>query len=177
MADYKLDIFKDVLPAINQHDYGFLARQDAEAQKGFHAPVVLRWASALKRPADAADYMLMLVNARANLDFFTIADHPELQWGLLASCGLNMPVSHEWINMPARARPTSALHAFIGQHWPEANEEEINLLIRGFTRDSFTEFLHRCGLSPTDEKAALEAYDRFHGIKVKSSGGKKKAKR
>lgn len=181
MADYKLDIFQEVLPAIDRHDYDFLSRQDADRQKGFHGPVVLRWASMLRNASqDMTDIMLMMVNSRANLDFFAIADHPDLQWRLLATCGLHMSTRHEWSNMPVRARPTSAVHAFLGAYWPEANAAEIDILIRSFTRESFEVFVRSCGLAPAEEQAAMDGYDRFHGIKVKTkkaSTGGKKAKR
>ncbi|RYD85319.1 MAG: hypothetical protein EOP84_02890 [Verrucomicrobiaceae bacterium] len=176
MAQHKLDIF-DVLGGIDRRDFEFLARQDAETRKGFAPPVVLRWASSIK--GEAQDYMLLMVNARANPDFYAITDHPELQYRLMASCGLNMRPRHEWIAMPTRARSASALHDFLGTYWPEANDAEIDLLIRQFNRESFEEFVRSCGLAPADEKDALATYDKFHGVKAKgkTDGGKKKAKR
>jgi hypothetical protein len=172
VATYKLDIFQEVLPAIDQHDFGFLERQPEEARKGFAAPVVLRWASSIR--GQYADLMLLMVNSRANLDFFDLTQHPDLQWRLLASCGIGINARHDWIPMPARSRPSSAIHDFLTQHWPEANEAELNLILKQFTRESFIDFVRGCGLSPTDEQATFDAYDRFTGNAPKKKTSKSK---
>lgn len=160
MSTHKLDIF-DVLGAIDRHDYGFLERQPEENRKGFAPPVVLRWASSVR--GEARDLMLLLVNERANLDFYALGDHPDLQYRLLAACGLGMRPKHEWIAMPARAKPKSAIHAFIGGWFPEANADEIDLLLGQFTRESFHEFVNDCGLNDKDARTAIDAYDRYTG--------------
>lgn len=174
MTAHKLDIFDDVLTGIERHDYELLERQTDETRKSFAPPVVLRWLSAV-RNAEARDILLMLVNERANLDFFAIGDHPDLQYRLMASCGLGLnPRDHQWIPMPARAKPKSAVHAFLAEHFPEANLAELDLLLGQFTRESFTDFLHECGLSPADEKTALDAYDRYTGNAPKKARTKKR---
>ena len=172
MAGFKLDIFQEVLPAIDQHDFGFYDDLTEDARKGFAAPVVLRWASSVR--GQYGDLMLMLVNTRANLDFFDLGQHPELQWRLLASCGLGMNPRHEWIAMPARSRSKSDIHVFLGQYWPEANESELTLLLNQFTRETFIEFTQECGLGPADAKAALESYDRYTGHVPKKKASKSK---
>lgn len=170
MAAFKLD--KDeVLAAIDRHDYGFLGRLPDEQRKAFAPPVLLRWLSTVRGPY--ADLMLMMVNDRANLDMFDLSGDPELQYRLMASCGLHGNVRHDWIAMPARGRSKSAVHEFLGQFWPEASEAELTLLLGQFTRESFIAFTRECGLSIADEKTALESYDRYTG----RNAAKKKPKR
>ncbi|RYD81402.1 MAG: hypothetical protein EOP84_11050 [Verrucomicrobiaceae bacterium] len=171
---YKLDMFAEVLPAIDQHDYEFLERQSEDARKGFAPPVVLRFAATVRQGV-YTDLMLLQVNGRANLDFYDLTAHPELQWRLLASCGLGVGTRHEWIALPA-TRTKSSIHGFLWQYWPDASEAEITLLLNQFTRETFIDFTRECGLSPADEKAALDAYDKYtgHAPKKKASKPKKR---
>lgn len=170
MSGYKLDMFRQVLPAIDDHDFGFYDRLSEDQRKGFAAPVILRFASAMK--GNFADLNLIMTNSRANLDFFDLAAHPDLQWRMLASCGFRVNAQYQWIEMPARKRSTSAVHTFLGEYWPEANETELNLILNQFTRETFIGFLHECGLSPADEKTALDAYDRYTGHAPKKKASK-----
>lgn len=167
-------MFAEVLPAIDRHDYEFLERQPEDARKGFSPPVVLRFASAAK--GQYTDLMLLMVNGRANLDFYDLGAHPELQWRLLASCGLGVGMRHEWIAMPTSARSKGTVHGFLWGYWPDASESEITFLLNQFTRETFIDFTKECGLHPADEKAALDAYDKYtgHAPKKKASKPKKR---
>jgi hypothetical protein len=171
-AQHKLDIF-DTLTAIDRRDFGFLERQQEDARKGFAGPVVLRWASAVGN-GEMGDYMLLMVNAKANLNFFDIGDHPDLQYRLLAASGVGSKQRHQWIAMPSRKRSANALHDFLSKYWPDASDLELDILLGQFTRESFTEFVHECGLDPKMTTEAVGLYDKLTGHK--SDGRKKKAK-
>lgn len=169
---HKLDIFK-TLDAIDQRDTGYLDRQTEEARKAFHAPVVMRWASGMQFDGEVSDYMLLTVNARANVNFYDIWEHPELQWKLLASCGIGARQKHKWIDAAKRLKTAEGLLGFLSKYWPEANEDELRLLVRQFTRETFLEFVDGCGLEAKDIEDAMTLYDRAMGT---DDGKKKKRK-
>lgn len=171
MAEHKLDIFA-ALDAIDRRDATFLERQEDEVRKGFAPPVVLRWAAGLAFDGEASDYMLLTVNARANVDFHNIWEHPDLQYRLLASCGIGSRQKHKWIPMATRKKSVEGLLGFLSKYWPEADEGELQMLARQFTRETFDEFVQGCGLEPKDAQDALTLYDRATG----HQDGKKKRK-
>jgi hypothetical protein len=170
---YKLDV-GEVQAAIERRDFEYLDRKTEEQRKGFAAPVMMRFASALAGGGDFADLKLLLVNERANVNFYDIHQHPELQYRLLASCGIGTGRRSLWIDMPKRKISASGVHKFLSKYWPDANADELNILLGQFTRETFHEFVHGCGLEPKAASEIVEAYDKLMGFKT--SGSKKKAK-
>lgn len=170
---YKLDIF-ETLGAIERKDYDFLDRKTEEERKGFAPPVVLRWASALKGGGIDADFKLLIVNEQANLHFHDIWQHPELQYKLLAATGMHTGRRFDWIPMAGRGQSASEVHLFLSKYWPEANEDELNLILKQHTRESYHAFVNGCGLDQKSTDAAIGAYDKLMGHTT--GGGKKKSK-
>src|SRR5690606_18544385 len=89
-----LDIFK-LLSASDQRDFEFLSDQTEEARKAFAPVVALRWASAVE--GALSDYAILAANKKANLHFFDISDHPDLQYRLIASTGTGKSLRHYWV--------------------------------------------------------------------------------
>jgi hypothetical protein len=164
--EYKLDIF-DLLGAIDRRDTGYLSRQPADAQKAFTPTVALRWASSVSG-ASAADY-LMLVNEVANLDFYALSDHPELQYKLLAVCGNGKTQRHTWIPLQKSGTQATKVHAFVAKYYPLASLSEIEYVVSQFTRESFLQFLNSSGCDPDEHKEVLTAYDKKTGSKKTKS--------
>ena len=178
MSNYKLDMFNEVLPAIDRRDMEFYDRLDDDQRKGFAPPVVLRFASALQSDGPLAEHYIWLTNERANIDFFNIWEHPELQFRLMASCGVGRSQRHKWIALPQKKRKADKVTEFISRYWPDANDAELDILLKQFTDESFEEFVQSSGCTPEDEKEVMEAYGRLTGkTKAKSpskKGGKKR---
>lgn len=166
---YKLDIFP-TLAAIDRHDLEYYRRLTDEQRKGFHPPVVLRWASAVEDYQLSEAYIL-LVNERANVNFWDIYEHPDLQYRLIASCGLGQQ-KHKWINMAKTSDKRGRLGDFLAEFWPDANANEISLLVSQFTHESFTEFVEQSGVDSDTAKEVIRAYEKATGQK----GGKRRAR-
>jgi hypothetical protein len=170
---HKLDIF-DTLAALDRRDFDFLDRQADDVKKGFAPPVVMRWMSASQDRTTAAA-TLMLVNEIANRNFYDIYDHPELQFKLLASCGLGRTQRHAWVPLSKQTKEGGKLYDYLGKHWPEASHKELKLVLSQFTRDTFAAFLEDSGCDPADIKGLVDAYDRFYGIEPpKKAKGRRK---
>lgn len=152
----KLDIFA-LLKATDHRDQGFYDRLDAEAKKEFAPPVALRWASAVD-DGPLSDAALLLVNERANIGFWEIGDHPELQYRLIASSGVGTKLRHHWLAASGRGK-TDRLRAFLARFWPDANAAEIEILLGQFTGDSFRAFVDGSGVEPKEAKEIVKAHD------------------
>ncbi len=171
MAEYKLDLFNEVLPAIDRRDLGFYGRLSDEQKKGFAPPVVLRFASSAK--GQAAEHHMWLVNERANINFWDISDHPELQFKLIASCGYGSRQQHPWINMVGKAKKSDRVREFLSEFWPDANDRELDIIFSQFADDTFEDFVLSSGCTPDTAKEILEAYARLTGKVVAKPKGKK----
>ena len=94
MAKNKIPL-KDITSAIDRCDFDFYARLSKEDKKAFSPWMVMRYASSA-RGVDAYHYLLM-VNDIVNIEFNTLKKHPELQWKLLAICGVGHNTFHPWV--------------------------------------------------------------------------------
>jgi hypothetical protein len=174
LAD-KLDIF-ETLTALDRRDFSYLERLDEDARKGFTPVVALRWLSAIGDGPEQ-DLMLPLVNEIANVNFFDLFDHPELQYKLMAACGLGRKLRHQWIGMAKQQSAPDKLYACLAKFWPDANNTEMKIILSQFTRDTFEEFLLEGGCETNEVPTILASYDRYHGLTPapKAKGKKKKA--
>jgi hypothetical protein len=171
LANHKLDIF-ETLNAIDKHDLDFYDKLEPEIKKGFAAPVVLRWASAVT-DGSASEHYLISVNDRANKNFWELTDHPELQYKLLASCGLGRQSRHQWIPMVGKGKSVDTINEFLSEFWPDANDFELKILINQFTDDTFREFVLFSGCTPERIQEILDAYDRYIGKSITKSKKRK----
>jgi hypothetical protein len=171
-SEHDLDIF-EVLAAMDERDSAWLERQSDEARKGFAAPVVLRWASAVGDGPEG-EYYLRLVNERVNLGMWNIVDHPELLFRLLSSCGLGVRQRHQWIPPPGRARGSNKARDMLAQFHPTANDKELDLLLSIHTEESFTAFINECGCTAEEAKEALKAYGKRQETSAQARGKKER---
>ena len=125
VSKHKLDIF-ETLAAIDKHEVGFFSQLPEDQAKGFAAPVVLRWASAVE--GDLRDWYLIAINERANQHFFDIWQHPDLQYKLLASCGFGKKERHVWIS--GNKSKTRKRKEFVSKYYPDANDLEIDIILQ-----------------------------------------------
>ena len=164
MAAHKLDIF-ETLAAVDRRNTGFYAGLSEDEKKGFAPPVVLRWASGVNDGA-ASEHYIWLTNERANINFWEIADHPELQYKLLASCGIGSNQRHKWIPMAGKKRKSDRVREFLSTFWPDANDRELDILFHKFTEEEFEDFVKFSGCDPEEEKEVLDEYAKLIGKKV-----------
>ena len=152
---HKLDIF-ETLAAIDRHDTDYLSKQPEESRKGFASPVVLRWASAAQGPA--RDWYLLAVNERANIHHYEMHQHPDLQYRLLASCGLGKKERHDWIATSKSGE--KAKRDFVLRYYPEANALEISIILQHLAEgDNLAEFLNGTGLQNDEIKKIKKAFE------------------
>ena len=153
----------DLLRAIDSCDFDFYSRLDAEQKKEFSAWTTMRWASSSR---DFPEHYLLMVNDIVNKDFNLLTgsaddpktQHPELQWKLIATCGIgrvqqkwrNRQPSHPWI--PPPKKPSSKIGDFLHRQYPTLNYKELKLLEELNTKDDLKQLAKDTGMSDKDIK-------------------------
>ena len=117
---------REMLNALDRNDFDFYSRLDEDQKKAFSPWLAMRYASSAKG-TDAYHYLLM-VNDIVNVDFSVLKKHPELQWKLLATCGIGHNSYHPYI-APGKKKKTSKVHKFLQNLYPTLNEFELDLLV------------------------------------------------
>ena len=155
MSKHKLDMFKDVLPNLDKHNLDYYSTLDEDEKKGFLGVVAMRWMSCA--PGTYADWYLISTNERANVHFFEMHKHPELQWKMLASNGHGSGLRHQWIGN-AKKPSNAALADFIMRFWPQANKMEVETILRQFTKASFNDFVDGSGIDTNEAKRIKDSF-------------------
>ncbi len=153
---HTLNIFETILPAIDRHDLEYYTELSPEDKKGFASPVAMRFASAVE--SNMRDWYLIAVNERSNLHHYDLYQHPDLQFRLLASCGMGRMERHVWI--AAGGSKEKARANFILRYWPEANDLEISIILQHFQEgDNLDSFLQGSGLQVDEVKKIKKLFE------------------
>ena len=162
--EFKLDIF-ETLSAIDRRDGNFLQSQPDEIQKAFVPRVVLRWASSVNGPN--AEYYIEATNQFVNVDMDSLSDHPELQYRLMAMCGIGSKLRHNWIPITkSKSRSPTKLHEFLAEYHPLASSTELDQLLNMHSREDFVQLLQDAALNQSDTKELMNAFDKSRGIET-----------
>lgn len=166
-TDKKLDIFVELENA-DLRNGNFYSELEPDLQKQFSPLVMMRWFSSTTDSSPYVDYMVQMTNEFVNVDFWSLQKHPELQWRLMAVCGVGKKLRHNWIPM-VKKRKLSKLGSFFSEWYPSANNMEIELLIQRTTRDDFEQFVKDTGASDEGLRTALSEFDTHKGIKTEKT--------
>lgn len=170
---YKLDIWNDIMPAIDRRDMKRYSKLTTEERKGFSFPIVMRTASSVQGDPNVRDWYLLSINERVNKHGALLSRHPELQYRLMASCGVGSRQNHPWIAMPKKAAVHDILYDLIRENWEGANDLECKIILKQIDDEKFLSLIREMGLDPDRSKEVTEAYERYTG---KRSRAKSKAK-
>jgi len=140
---------REMLNALDRNDFDFYSRLDKEQKKAFSPWLAMRYASSASG-TDAYHYLLM-VNDLVNVDFSSLKKHPELQWKLLATCGIGHTSYHKYIQ-PGKKKAKTKLHNFLVELYPTLNEKERDLLLALNDKDDLTQLAKDNGLSDKEIK-------------------------
>lgn len=171
----KLDIFA-LMAAMDMREHGWFERQSEDARKEFAPIVALRWASNVS-DGDAAEWYLRGINERVNRNLWELSRHPELVFKLMSSCGIGMRQRHQWLNMPQRRGGGGKAREFLWNLHPEANGDELDLLLRSYSAEEFRLLTEDAALTPDEAKEAQKAHARFNGIEAEASDDGKAARK
>lgn len=132
---YKLDLFNQVLPAIDRKDYYFYKNLTDDERTDLDTWMLMRWVSSLEYDSDMAQ-QIILINEIVNNNFTALSPkkmaglsgHKELQWMLLASCGTKKRSRRKFIK-PAKGATKNKLEEEIIKIFPHYKQEDIDLFL------------------------------------------------
>lgn len=125
---HKLDMFGQVLPALDKRKKEFYLELDDESKKGYTALVLMRAMSSLGDQNKNSAYQLLLVNDLVNIGFWSLSKHVELQHLQLCLTGLGSKQYHPWIPAKGAASKTKLVDEFLRELYPGCNELELSIL-------------------------------------------------
>lgn len=143
---------KDMLGAIDRNDFDFYSRLDEEQRKAFSPWLAMRYASSAS--GVAAYHYLLMVNDIVNVDFSLLKKHPELQWKLLAVCGMGSNQYHPYI-APGKKKKKNKIEKLLHERYPTLNADELELLIEINDTEALKELARDNGL---DDKEIKELF-------------------
>jgi len=137
-----------MLRAIDRNDLTFYDRLSDEEKKEFSAWLVMRWASC----SDShAEHHLLMVNSLVNTDFSALSGHPELQWKLIAVCGIGSDTRRSWIAPPKKGK-TNRVLGFLREVYPEAKGDDLEQLFSMLDKKDIENLAKSYGMSDKEIK-------------------------
>ena len=154
----KLDLFKEVLPAIERKDYAFYRNLPKERQKLYQPYVVQRWLSNSTDHDGMHHYYLGMTNDLVNKNFWSVSSHPELQHILMccAASGMGPKTRHNWLPFITGKKKKSPIRDFIREKYPSISDEELDMMIDATADAEFKEYLETLGLQDSEVKSLMK---------------------
>lgn len=158
---YKLDLFRQVLPALDRRDKFYFSRLTPEEKASIEPWLLMRWMTSAVSDREQPHYLLS-INDFVNNNFsclvqkktLGIEGHKELQWMLLALCGTGKTPQRKFMKPPKGAvknRLEEALLSF----FPLLKDSDLELLIQINTQDDLKQFFIDNGY---DDKTIKEIF-------------------
>jgi hypothetical protein len=153
---YKLDLTA-VLQAIDNGDFEFYSRLTEEEKKGYAPLVLMRYMSSLTDQSKNSAYAVIVTNEFANIGFWNISKHPELQHLTLCVAGLGGKQYRPWIPSK-RAKKVGKIDDWLLERFPEMNEDELNIFKSSYDAKSWASFVKESGVPDQEVKEMIEAW-------------------
>lgn len=142
---------KEMLGALDRRDKDFYNNLNEEMKKAFSSWTAMRYASSCQ--GKSAEHYLLTVNEFVNCDFSVFTkEHPELQWKLLAICGVGQEQYHPWIP-PGRKKGKNKIQAELSKVYPNLKNDDLAVLESILNKDELEETFINAGY---DEKEIKE---------------------
>ena len=109
------------------------------------------------------EYYMIMINDVANKGFWEISKYPDLQWKLLASCGIGFKQKHKWIPMGKRPSNSPNIDKLLLEINPRMNDEELKIVKSKLTKEELIELTRGYGISDKDSKVYTEEFKKISG--------------
>lgn len=154
--EYKLDL-TTVLAALDRQNLDFYAKLSDDDKKSYVPLVLMRYMSSLTDQNQNAAYAILATNDLVNIGFWNLSKHPELQHLLLCLTGLGKKQYRTWLPTK-KSKRSNKVHNWVGEQFPHFNDQEIELFISKFDKDSWKLYLESYGLDDKELKELVEAW-------------------
>lgn len=152
---YKLDLFKEVLPALDMGDKAFYDRCTEEEQKSLQPLVLMRWLSSVEYDKRQNIENILLVNDLINVGFWDLYKHPKLQWLMFAAIGPKKRLRHNWIPSVKKSS-TPKLDELFRQVYPVIGKQELETLRSLATKESIKDLCRGFAMDTKETKPYLD---------------------
>ncbi len=155
MANKELDLFKDIIPAI---DMGIKELYDAagdDGKKDIKGELwnLNRYISSIKGDREKQELAVFKTNEYYNKNWNNIGGthHIKLQWQLLCMCGNTGKTEfHPWLGLKSKKDPTSKTIKLLMEIYPNMKIEEVETLARISTKAEVKELAKEHGYDKVD---------------------------
>lgn len=154
-------IIWEVCSEADRRNIDFYDRLDDEQKKSLAMYPFMRWMSSVDtRDSFMQEYYIQMVNS-VNIGFWDLSAYPEVQWKLLANCGIGTKQKHSWISRTKGTSRTPKIDDLLFEMYPSANYEEIEIVKSKLTKDGLKDICRRSGLQDAETKKYLEEYKKI----------------
>lgn len=160
--EYKLDLFREVLPALDKKDIYYYQNLSAEQKASINPWMLMRWLTSCERDQDQAHYLIS-VNDLVNRDFSAfgskksrgIEGHEELQWMLLALCASGRSTRRKFIK-PPKGSAKNRLEQELLDLYPTMKYSDLELLLQLNSTEDLVELFKSFGYSDSQIKDVIK---------------------
>lgn len=129
------------LLSMDMNNMNFYKELTNEQKKEISLWVLMRYMSSSQ---NFSEHHLMMVNDLVNCHYNVLIKHPELQWKLLALCGLGKKQFHPWIPPPKGVKKNK-IEEIILEHYPLLRDDELEMFLTMNTQKDLELFLKENG--------------------------------
>lgn len=159
---YKLDMFRQTLPAIFARDKKFYRNRTQDEKDELSPWLVMRYMTSVK-DSDQPN-QLMLVNSLVNHNFSCFSEkknqgkegHKELQWMLLTLAHENISKVDKFIKAPKGAVKNKLEEAIL-KHYPLLSDADLEMLLKINSDSDLEEFFKENGYDDKEIKVLLKS--------------------
>lgn len=102
------------------------------------------WPSKWKDTENTEHYIIF-TNDIINKDFFSLQDHPKLQWLLMCMVGVGELQNHQWLSLSSSKKSLSKLDEMLITIYNNISKSEIDLLKNINSEEELIDLAKRCG--------------------------------
>jgi hypothetical protein len=158
---YKLDLFSQILPAIDRRDKLYYRKLKPEEQASIEPWILMRWIVSPASDKEQIHYLLS-VNDFVNNNFNCLAPkktlgikgHKELQWMLLAMCGTGKKVHRKFLK-PGKGTVKNKLEEAVLSFFPLLKDSDLELLLKINSQEELKNFFIDNGY---DDKSLIDLF-------------------
>lgn len=161
---YKLDLFKQTLPALFACDFDFYDRCSEAEQKEITPLILMRWVSLCLSNQEAAVFM---TNTFVNEYFWNLSKYPELQWKLLCVASSEIarrPPRMQWFQAKRSNSKTPKLDAYLLMINPHISDMELEIIKNKIqSEDEIRAMVREFGEADAEAKDLIKEFKAHYG--------------
>lgn len=153
--EYKLDLFKEVLPALNRKDRDYFDKLSDEDKKAVTFFTLVRWISSVQGNADLVAYYLRNANICVNKHFYDVPltlqkDHRKLMWLLMTAVSPGIGNQrHHWIKLQKESNP---IKTQLENLFPNMKSDDAETLSKLVTKKELKKYVDGHGQESTSKR-------------------------